>query len=73
MYRVNSDNLIKVSQIQNGKVRKKYDNSFSQKMSSVIKEKDQGLTYEQKCSAGLLSTAEYVQWMYERAKSTKKL
>lgn len=68
MFRVSSDNLIKVSQIENGKVRKSYNGqTFEKDLSKVIKKEDQGLTYEQKCSVGLLSTEEYVKWMYERS------
>lgn len=68
MYRVTNNNLIKVSQIQNGQVKnKKKNTSFDHELNNVIKKDEQGLTYEQKCSVGLLSTEEYVKWMYERS------
>ena len=74
MFRVSSDNLIKVSQIENGQVKKRNTTrTFENDLSKVIKKEDQGLTYEQKCSVGILSTEEYVKWMYERSIGKNKI
>lgn len=71
MIKVSSDNLIKASSMHNDYYYRSFYNTYiynNNVSSNVIKKEMLGLSYEQKCSVGLLTTDEYLKWMYDLSK-----